>query len=181
MQESNIVTRLATPIYKKINELTKQIESYKKENSILKESIKDYKQYAIYLNDVKQNQKYFSSVQDKVIKTTNDIELNKTTVLNNQNNLTQLQELLILSRSTNAIIRFFKGIKSPKVINNEIFKTNSSINSLLIETNKLSNTLTSLQNQMAQLKIKEKELYSKINILEMNYQDIKSISIEALY
>ena len=180
VQESNIILRLAAPLYKKISDLKKELENFNNKKFALEESIKEFKRYESFNKNLKQNQKYLSNSLIELSKNIEELKSTKTSLLSNQNQLSQLENLLTLSRSTNSVIRFFKGIKPPKVIINKISQTNSILNKLSIDQSKISNSIQSLKNQSAQIKIKVDNLNSDIKELENKYPEFKSFSIKLI-
>ena len=168
VQESNIISRLAAPLYSKISELNKSVDILTEEKTRLADNIKIFKEYESYKTQGSQNQKYIIDLRNKLSANNHKLKLANEALLKNQNILVQLEVELNVSLTTNAIIRFLKGIQSPKQIN--IFSSNiqHKINSLLVEKYKLNNSIQTGQSQLNKLLLNQDRIDSDIVKIENN-------------
>lgn len=177
VQEANITKRLAEPLFKEINQLTTKISTLQSEKNKLKQSIEDYRKYSAIKTEFESRVQHFNHLSSKFSNTKSQLHNIDIQISNKNEEIAKLYELLLLSNTTNSLLRLFKGIKSPKSITKEIRSINSILSRLSIDKNKLLNTSQSLINELKQVKSKLDALKADFVKSGFKLAEFDSISI----
>jgi superfamily I DNA and/or RNA helicase len=157
VQESAIIKRKAAPLYDLITQLSESINPLKERQSNLAESIKEYEEYSRIKRQLIDLQNQLAHTKTQLQNSENSLQDNINTVNNINQAIIRLETELIIAKNTNVIIRFFKGMKSPRNIDNVLSQNRHRINSLLMERQAISNTINDKRH--------------KINLLNDNIQN----------
>ncbi len=177
VQESAIIQRIAAPLYEQIRILSDKMKPLRERHSNLSETIKDYQEYIKIKKQFIQQQKQLLKIKTELSNLKQSLIDNLSSERNIQNVIEQLENDLIIANNTNTVMRFLKGIKSPKNIGNEISKKKYFFNSLLVERNKISNSINSKQQEIKQLQENIISSEQDINAIKKRVPNIEIIKV----
>lgn len=177
VQESAIIQRIAAPLYLKIKLLNDEMKPFKEKHSHLFELLKDYQEYTRIKNQLLQEQK-------QLLKTKSDLSYFKQGLNENQNavkmiqqDILQLEEMLKIAHNTNSVIRFLKGIKSPKTIERGLTQKKYSFNNLSIKKQEISNSINSKQNEIKLIQENLNRSEQEINTIKQRVPNLEGIKV----
>lgn len=177
VQESAIIQRIAAPLYEQIRILSDEMKPLRERHSNLSETIKDYQEYIKIKKQFIQQQKQLLKIKTELSNLKQSLIDNLSSERNIQNVIEKLENDLIIANNTNTVMRFFKGIKSPKNIGNEISQKKYNFNSLSVERHKISNSINSKQQEIKQLQENIISSEQDINAIKQRDPNIEIIKV----
>lgn len=177
VQESIIIQKIAEPLYQQIKALSDKIKPLKEKHLYLSENIKDYQCYTRIKKQILQQQKQLLKTKAELSAFKQALFENHNTDGNLKQSIEKLENDLKISHNTNTIMRFFKGIKSPKIIQSEISQRKYKLNNLLVERQKNSNSINS---KFQEIKLVQGNLIKseqEINSVKERLPNIESFQI----
>lgn len=177
VQESAIIQRIASPLYEQIRMLSDKLKPLKGRHSNLSETIKDYQEYLKIKKQFIQQQKQLLKIKTELSNLQQRLKDNLSSERNIQNAIEQLENDLVIANNTNTVIRFFRGIKSPKNIGKEISQKKYNFNSLSVERHKISNSINSKQQEIKQLQENIISSEKHINAIKQRVPNIEIMQV----
>ena len=177
VQESAIIQRVAAPLFEKINLLNKELKPLSENKTRLKELIKDYLEYQKINKQFQKQSKQFVKIKADQFQFNRQLKNNESILLSIEQNISQLNYRLQISKNTNSFIRFVKRIKSSKALEKEINSQNYELNNYKIRNQNINNSLQSTLNTLKQFVPIYKKTEKEIELIKTKIPNIDGIVV----